>query len=348
MNPYNFVPYPAKVRYGAPHYRDTFAGNSGVITCELEALSPFLVMDPDFRASSKQNNAGRFMHVKSQDGTIPDDSEMVYLIPGTSLKGMVRSVAEVLSDSCVVTGSGKSRHLVPDYMQQCKSTKKLCTACRIFGYLNRGDVLHGNVNIGQAKSVGTPTYQKVQLVPMAGPNPRHEAFYGDSKNPAGRKFYYHQNTLSTASSENDRERGPWVELLDPGATFTFTVTYENLSDADLSVLVASLALTDGVRHKLGYGKPAGCGSVEVRISRVETDGGDRYTSFSSSSTVLESGSELDAWVKKHQQAFFQSPSAPVKALADILRYPQKEGVVYQYPTRDWFNKNSRVPLSQTP
>lgn len=341
MNPYSFVPYPKRIQRTTPNYRDTFEGTSGAIECELEALSPFLVMDPRHRASPDRSGSGKFMRT-NEAGT--------YIIPGTTLKGMVRSVAEVLSDSCVVTSSYKSRHLVPRELDHCSSSSRLCSACRIFGFLKGRDVLHGHINIGQARAAGDPpVYSDVQLVPLSSPRPEHEAFYGDKSNPAGRKFYFHQNQLSLAASENDRARGPWVTPLDKGARFNFTVTFENLTEEDLALLAASLVLTDDVRHKLGYGKPAGLGSVDVRINRVTIDDPDRYRTFNATSRIIESGSDdLAAWIREKKGMYFSNPTRPTKALVEILTYPQVEGVVYQYPGRAWFDDNPRTPLSETP
>jgi len=56
-----------------------------------------------------------------------------------------------------------------------------------------------------------------------------------------------------------------------------------------------------VRHKLGYGKPAGLGSVELRLQRVELDTSpaDRYRSFRVAPMAYEAGTEaLAAWVRE--------------------------------------------------
>lgn len=348
MNPFDFVPYPQQVPRAKPNYRDVFTGHSGVIECDLEALSPLLVMDPERRAGSDRNEIGTFIQSGRED---------VPVIPGTSLKGMVRSVAEVLSDSCVTTSSGKTKHLIPQKMAHCRENTSLCQACRVFGFLNGGRVLHGHINIGQAELMGDYTlHRQVQLVPLSTPHPEHEAFYGNASKPAGRKFYFHQRSLSLATSENDRGRGPWVEPLDKGCRFRFSVTFENLTDKDLSLLVAALALTDEapladkptpIRHRLGYGKPAGLGSVAVHIRRVVLDAANRYASFTAQQESIES-EPLNEWLQKHRQEYFARPTASVQQLIRILRYPADPEVIYQYPDRDWFNANSQAPIAQTP
>lgn len=351
MNPYDFVPYPNGVPREQPTFRDVFDGHSGRLTCELEALAPVLIMDPGHRAGPTREELGTF---------ITSGGEAQYVIPGTSLKGMLRSVAEVLSDSCVNTFAfKKTGHLVPQSMRSCQHNTHLCPACSTFGFLDRGEVLQGHVKISEATLVSAAVpMDPVQLVPLSTPDPRHQAFYGTSNNPAGRKFYFHHNTLSTASSQNDRDRGPWVAPLNKGVKFQFSVDFENLRDAYLDLLVAALTLSDAaplgnktvpVRHKLGYGKPAGMGSVAVKVTRVVLRSAGRYQSFKHTLDSLAEGTEeLKSWVKEKQDRYFSNPSRPTAALIRILQYPPIEGQTYQYPTFEWFKANSQAPLSETP
>lgn len=357
MNPYDFVPYPSEreVERTTPTDHDTFAGRSGRLDCELEALSPLLVMSSEQRAESDRNHPGVFM--QTTDGT--------YIIPGTSLKGLVRSVFEVLLPSCVATHGGKTKHLVPRHLEACRRRDRLCPACRVFGAMGRGRnawVHRGHVNIGQAELQGAPrVVRDLKLVPLSSPRPQHVAFYGTERNPAGRKFYFHHHEISRPSTPNERERGRYVEPLagrteagEPGATFAFTVSFENLRERELQGLVAALVLHDGetqARHKLGYGKPAGLGSVEVRIRRVrmEATPTERYRVFTPPATSYASdSSDLREWVAAARNAFFAAPSPSVQRMIDILRYPPDPEVRYVYPSREWFNENPRAPISETP
>ncbi len=85
--PYNFIPYyPGSVSRSAPHDpRETL---SGTIECTLTALAPLLVggpMDRNDQAAAKER---RFFKVGGQ-----------YVIPGSSLKGMLRNYIEITSFS---------------------------------------------------------------------------------------------------------------------------------------------------------------------------------------------------------------------------------------------------------
>lgn len=349
MNPYAFVPYPTHINRSAPRYSDRYEGHSGRLFCELEALTPLLVMDSTDRAGTDRSQVGRFM-------TSAGTGELI--IPGTSLKGMVRSVFEVLLPSCVPVS--KSQSLVDQAVAACNRGTWLCPACRTFGFLN---VLRGHIHIGQATVHGS--YERInpfQLIALESPKPRHEAFYRPNGNPAGRKFYFHHTHPSQACTEIDRQRGNWVEPVagrkdgQPGTTFRFTVTFENLQEDELHALLAALTLSDrapwksefvAVRHKLGYGKPTGLGSVEVRILQAELFDRTRYHRFAPGASIRE-GEALKTWVRSAQDRFFTKPTTEVQALINILRYPPEPGVTYQYPTWAWFKQNPRAPLSETP
>ncbi|WP_084696144.1 RAMP superfamily CRISPR-associated protein [Salisaeta longa] len=334
IEPFDFVPYPSgnAIDYTKATGHDHFQGCSGRLECELEALSPFLVMDSELRDGSSQNSAVQFK--KNRSGT--------YVVPGTSLKGLVRSVFEVLYPSCTRISGGKTK--VPSAFRPCRSHHKVCPACRVFGFLNGGTVLKGKVNIGTAHAVGTPELgTDRQLIGLFRPHPE-EAKYNRNGHAKGYKFYFHQQEVKTANQDNDKKFGTWITPLKPGTCFTFSVTFENLTDRELNALVAALVLTDratdpetgdtvAVRHKLGYGKPAGLGSVAIRLTDVELQSNARkaYTSFDRSPRVLQEGSsELKKWIAKRQQLVFGDPSRAVQHLTRILRYPPREDVTYAY------------------
>jgi CRISPR/Cas system CSM-associated protein Csm3 (group 7 of RAMP superfamily) len=339
--PFDFVPLP----YGAgidrhrPSGHDVFDGESGRLECRLEALSPLLVMDSDNRAGSSSSDAGKFM--TGQDGD--------YLIPGASLKGVVRSLFEVIVPSCV--SMIDNERMIDAPFTPCTSYDQLCPACRTFGFMSRGRsggrVHRGHVNIGEARVLGTASRgPDRQLIPLFGPNPDSDHYQesssgrGGGRRAKGRKFYFHQDEVQTATTQNERERGPYVAPLEPGSTFAFTVTYQNLSREELSGLVAALELTEDadlegepvdVRHKLGYGKPAGLGSAAIRITeaKIEPSPGERYSQFNADADVL-TGEELRSWVEEKKEPVFGAPSEAVSRLIEILRYPAPEEVTYTY------------------
>lgn len=332
--PFDFVPYPSSIERSAPPDHDAFGGHSGTLSCSLEALSPFLIMGEE-RAES---GTGRFQQ----------DDFGRYVIPGSSLKGMVRSVFEAIVPSCVRTVAGKNRKYVSKAVSSCSRRNRLCPACRTFGMLDRGEIHKGVVNVGEAHAVEPKHHGMVVTDSLWGPNPDKSWRYGSPNDPAGRKFYFHHQ--DTPEAQYGGNNVIQLEPLGAGSRFQFDVTFENLTQELLRGLVASLVLSDrvdypealaggeeavAIRHKLGYGKPIGFGSVKISIDRAEVDADttDRYRSFSSSPEVYE-GDELDAWIEEQRRPYFEKPSKQVRELARILRYPQRPGTFYTYYPED--------------
>jgi hypothetical protein len=84
--PYNFIPYDPRAIVDAldPPQTPLY---SGTLTCSLKALTPLLVCGPQDRENDRNR---RFLEVNGKK-----------VIPGTSLKGMLRSLIEALSFSAL-------------------------------------------------------------------------------------------------------------------------------------------------------------------------------------------------------------------------------------------------------
>lgn len=110
LNPYNFVrspgpPEPEPDDASAqllgrcpPPPHDRWVGLSGTIVCEVEAVSPLFISDSDACYATPEDEARghktyHFFHYDSGSGSEP-------ALPATSLRGMVRSVFEAVTNSC--------------------------------------------------------------------------------------------------------------------------------------------------------------------------------------------------------------------------------------------------------
>ena len=96
--PYNFVPVSEKVFF--PEWADKVShdipfsdGESGVIDITITAKSPIFIRDHE--------NSEDFCHYKTREGG------KEYYIPGSSIKGMVRNVLEIMSFSKIVVDKDK-------------------------------------------------------------------------------------------------------------------------------------------------------------------------------------------------------------------------------------------------
>ncbi len=194
---------------------------------------------------------------------------------------------------------------------------------------NGAIALKGFVHFSPARWVGNqkPKTQWVTLQPLGQPHPSCWQFYLHCQNSSqqtgydnagynddhasirGRKFYWHKpqvtaekpdgqaniNSVWDQRGGNGRsvpdDQNKTVELLLPeGAVFEFTVDFENLSDADLGLLLLTLqpnllggqalsnqGFSEHLYHHFGMGKPLGLGSAEVQIvSLTLYDSAERY------------------------------------------------------------------------
>jgi len=341
--PYDFVPFsPNSPNTSSPTGHDVYSGTSGILKCTLTALTPLLVKGSDTGTGGR-----RTPYYPLENGRYTP------IVPGTSLKGMVRSVFEVLTNSCVGLAA-EGKRLVPSSHEKCPHRGALCPACRTFGYLKEGDeggnVHRGLVNIGQATlqndaSRRTPA---LHLPALYGPNVTidqggrrvtNTRYYGSEDAPNGRKFYLHHRAFDD-EFPHATQRRDYVEPLEEGAELAFEVAFENLSSRLLTALVASLTLSDNaktgsgrekVRHKLGYGKPVGLGSVDIEIVRatLDADPEQRYQQFDTS-PGQKTGQELAEWVEEKQKRFFNTSRPPMHALARVLRWPPDPEVDVTY------------------
>lgn len=98
--------------------------------------------------------------------------------------------------------------------------------------------------------------------------------------PNGRKVYLHHpnelaaargqgigETWETRSGENANQKLRCTPLA-AGQDFFFHIDFDNLSKAELTLLLAAITPSDGFLHRLGLGKALGLGSVEVKIEGV--------------------------------------------------------------------------------
>jgi CRISPR-associated protein (TIGR03986 family) len=99
--PYNFVPLNSKVvePYWAPFISHDIPfkdGRSGTLQVTLKTYSPLFIRDPEKKEideDKKDKVTYLFSHTEDEKG------EKKYFIPGSSLKGMIRSVMEIMTFS---------------------------------------------------------------------------------------------------------------------------------------------------------------------------------------------------------------------------------------------------------
>lgn len=136
----------------------------------------------------------------------------------------------------------------------------------------------------------------LQPKPSAGLNVRREEYLKMQAGKLvtapgrGRKFYWHHTKawsgknldyvqmLKVHPTDTERPKNKLnsdIEVLMPpekrAPVFTFEVSFENLVDSELGLLIWSLALPESndLAHHLGLGKPLGLGSVKIKVKSVD-------------------------------------------------------------------------------
>src|SRR5579884_628932 len=199
MNPYDFVRIdwskPPRKRAPVWHHRLVGQGGqqlfSGQLEVDVYAETPLFVADPRVIPQDPKKPAHFIRNQRDE-----------YIIPGSSLKGMLRCLVETLGNGCLTLFDGHYERNRVDYtrailkdFQHCEDNTALCIACRIFGMLKertRG-VFLGKVNIGDACVYAGEIhkYEPIYTKPLMEPKPHHASFYLDEprKYIAGRKYY---------------------------------------------------------------------------------------------------------------------------------------------------------------
>ena len=158
----------------------------------------------------------------------------------------------------------------------------------------------------------------------------------DSHRPNGRKFYLHHRkedltagnpehwTCTTQARDGrDHLRLSCRPLLpDPANPFWFHIDFDNLSDAELTLLVSALQPDHAYRHKLGLGKSLGLGSVRVEIAGVFlVDRASRY-----GPQALDQARYTSGWLPT---------AAGAAAPAWAARYPRESAAASGAPASGW-------------
>jgi CRISPR/Cas system CSM-associated protein Csm3 (group 7 of RAMP superfamily) len=367
MNPYDFVRIdwskPPKRHRPIWHNRlfdKSVQLYSGQLEVDIIAETPLFIFATEDASSQDVREPARFAY----------NAQGNYIIPGSTLKGMIRNVFEALGNGCLTLFDerykGKNREERVDYkpkvapsFQHCNNPTNLCIACRTFGMLgerNQG-VFLGKVNIGDAliDEERIYTYDPIYTKALMEPKPYHASFYLDEKEQhiAGRKFYFHHSSKLEPLTES----GPiyfgknlanrYIHPLDYGSEFHFKIDFTNLEADEFNALLQATVLDDKMRHKIGYGKPLGLGTIELRPIRLtQIDYAKRYSTISGAGrgkTVYE-GDALWDYLYERLDQFAETDLVQIamEDLTRIWRWPPEPNVAYHYPDkRGWFDTRGR-------
>jgi len=356
-NPYDFVRFePARMRKVPAPRHDVMTGLWGSLEGAITAETPIFIGHSEAGGGRAARTAA------SPPRTSLVDSEKRPIVPGSTLKGLFRSVVEAVAPGCVRIGMSSYR--VPQEFLGCDpgrpeaaATAKVCPACALFGLVAQGGLRAGRVSVDDAvegehpgdREHAVPAEHPVVWLPvLSSPKPQHRAWYADPEGgAAGRKFYCHQPSIRTATGAvaADKLQNQRVKPLGAGTVFTFRVSFRGLSADELDLLLFALVLEPDMRHKVGTGKPAGLGSI--RVDLVAGEVGDPLAELARGDQARRlEGPALEEWLRERVAAFTSTHSGG--ALDDLRRiwHWPPDDVTYAYPSREWFSKNSTARLSE--
>lgn len=233
-------------------------------------------------------------------GGLPQKDGQPFL-PGSSIKGVVRSFAEALTHSCSP---------LPNQAAHCQSRAAVCPACRLFGAQfgrqeqQREGAYQSKVLFSDAEAVGRIQRSMGEI-----------AIHTHGSHPSlrgGRIFYQHSSptiepfTGQPGGKGRDNDHAA-VEHVLPKSQFTFIVDFSNLANDELSLLFYSLVLEEGMAHKLGFGKAKGLGSIQIQITHLQASNQPQevYLSLTTPRFTynLTSPEEISQFVRERREPF---------------------------------------------
>jgi CRISPR-associated protein (TIGR03986 family) len=190
----------------------------------------------------------------------------------------------------------------------------------------------GHIKISWATGPSATSTTSLKMLPaLSAPKPSHGPFYlrptGNTGTHwpdesvsladanveiAGRKYYLHppENRPLPARGNTPESQCKDVNVLPAGTTFTGIIRFDNLSDADLGLLLAALdtRLLEGdglpwsaTAQRIGMGKPLGLGSVQTTITKLTVD--DRSLRYQKLGAPVSAVSQTSEQVSRFVEAF---------------------------------------------
>ncbi len=397
--PFDFVPFSNAAPKTLTDGEWEAKGNlvSGHILYSMDILTPIHIVGKQTRQGN-QNNYKITQSFFNRSGGRP-------VIPGSSIKGMIRSFFEALTNSWVSQATDKypkvyeEHHLgfaayggpepkkirygpmIPERFHPAARDGKIDLASFLFG------IVIEDKDEKEEKELAYPSRMMFEDIPLAsdilnensmrlpdipgkafmgGPKPKINTWWyfeplGIAERQAkghrttdfigehyrGRKFYFHQNPEKTMSWYGNRNNWPHqtrkrgrmvssyytypVETVPRGAPGHGRICFERVPKPLLELFILCLQPGTRIKHKIGYGRAFGLGSVGISVKEV--------TVFASD-TILQEPSPFDfksvadaGFVKGNDYVGYVDTGA-LQWLARILSFDEllkRQDYVLTYP-----------------
>ncbi|HHY96194.1 MAG TPA: hypothetical protein GX513_14485 [Firmicutes bacterium] len=261
---------------------------------------------------------------------LPMGADSQAVIPGSSLKGAVRSLVEVISDSCFPVAHRDIKAYVPSSLNRCTDVRSLCPACRIFGtqgWAARVEFSDVPVPISAITFQGIPTLWQPGRSPQA-----LRARYLRGNLVKGRKTYRHGKP---AGGPDIRQCVKQNTVLKGGFAFHY------VTRADLGLVLAAMGVGGSMPGappafpiKIGGGKPVGYGSVSVKVVSVSVvDGAEGTVRHQGRMSGSSPSQAVGGFVKECVTAAVESQLVNVERWHELARALTAQHLKTDSPSR---------------
>ncbi len=280
--PYALVAIPAEApRRTSPPTHERFTSMTGHVSLECTVISDYLFVgsgDYGFDPNSRGDRPDVWYTFYQRHGQV--------CVPGTSLKGAIRSFLEAISNSCV-SQYRRRQEEVGRHHQPCRDQQALCPACRLFGRTG----LRGRVSFSDGLPLGQPQLRIVKIAELWEPKRFENA-----------RRFYEVKTFQPLADQRPQRNFRFVEAVPKGTRFQTTLFFENVTEPELGLIFHALGWTatpHGYREaftpKIGGAKPRCLGAVRFTPRRLRLWGGSDWRTVLH--PVERQGSELSAFVR---------------------------------------------------
>ncbi len=269
--PYFILPFPGKAvkrGAGAGHYSlnpvpDALSGRLVLKAKVLRPLSVYGGINGPVRAGQREGiGLLQLTCYRNQKGKAVER----VVLPGSSFKGLLRTVVESISLSCLGALKPALRNYLDPQLEllRCREgERRVCPACRLFGtqdYAARVQVRDVFLDPAVLAVKSTPPL----WAPARGRG-LPQVYLANRNRAKGRKFYLHSQVTGA---------GEYRTAIKEGTGFTLEIYFYGLSRPELGLLAAALGVHPRYRFllKMGAAKPVGWGAIELSPERLELCG----------------------------------------------------------------------------
>ncbi len=256
---------PFRVDAGFVSHR-AFGGYSGRLEVEIEALTPIHIQEsgePSFRAQLPDGpvNGWDFFSMSPGEAALRG-AERVYAFPSKSLRGMLRHIYAIASDSS----------------KDSPDLARLNPVDGLFGWVGKGQ----NQALMSRLSIGFAPLDTPEMAWFKAPYPygrwtfsngewQERGSGGATMMQVAKTWRLFQNrplapiVQQISDFEPDVAQASYLRAALPGSKGRFTVRFWNLEEDELARLVWCIQLENDLAHKIGKGRYLGFGSARLRI-----------------------------------------------------------------------------------